>query len=257
MEVALNLMALNGLFNLLSFAVSVVMYILVSMGMYTIAKRRGIYHPWLAWIPVGNVWILGSISDQYQYSAKGRKTNRRKVLLGLQIALSVVAVILMVAVILFVVQLAVIPEYAMFPGLQGISYGYHDSYATVGESVSVVMFALVILFVSVVLMVVSVVFTVFAYISYYDLYMSCNPSNATVFLVLSIFFSFLSNIFVFVCRHKDEGMRPQYQQMPVWQYQPQSYQQPGYYPPQPGYPQQPMQPPAEPTAEQPTEQENP
>ncbi len=29
-------------------------YILSSLGFYTLAKRRGIRHPWLSWIPVAN-----------------------------------------------------------------------------------------------------------------------------------------------------------------------------------------------------------
>ena len=52
---------------LLLLVASVTMYVLQSLGAYTVAKRRGIHHPWLAWLPIGNVWIWGSISDQYQY----------------------------------------------------------------------------------------------------------------------------------------------------------------------------------------------
>ena len=39
-------------------------YVLSSMAVYTIARRRGLRKPWLAWIPVANVWLLGSLSDQ-------------------------------------------------------------------------------------------------------------------------------------------------------------------------------------------------
>ena len=58
--------------GLLVLALSVVMYVLSSLGMYRIAQRRGIRNPWLSWIPVGNMWILGCISDQYQYLVKGK-----------------------------------------------------------------------------------------------------------------------------------------------------------------------------------------
>ena len=69
-----------------SFAFSIVSYILTSLGTYTIAERRGIRYPWLTWLPFGNLWILGSISDQYQYLTKGKTTNHRKILLGLSVA---------------------------------------------------------------------------------------------------------------------------------------------------------------------------
>ena len=82
-----------------SFAFSIVSYILTSLGTYTIAERRGIRHPWLTWIPVGNLWILGSISDQYQYIVKGKIKNRRKALLGLCIGVFAAYILMIVAAI--------------------------------------------------------------------------------------------------------------------------------------------------------------
>ena len=70
---------------LLCMAFSVVSYVLSAVGMYRIAKRRGIHNAWLAWVPVGNGWLLGSISDHYQYVAKHKTTKRRRVLLILQL----------------------------------------------------------------------------------------------------------------------------------------------------------------------------
>ena len=46
-------------------------YVLTALALYTIAKRRGLNHPWLAWIPVASAWILGSLSDQYRYVVRG------------------------------------------------------------------------------------------------------------------------------------------------------------------------------------------
>ena len=44
---------------------AVITYIFSSLGSYTLAKRRGIRAPGLAWIPIGGVrWILGSLADQ-------------------------------------------------------------------------------------------------------------------------------------------------------------------------------------------------
>ena len=61
------------------------MYVLKSVGLYTIARRRGLKNPWMAWVPVLNDWLLGSISDQYRYVVKGQIRNRRIVLLMLVI----------------------------------------------------------------------------------------------------------------------------------------------------------------------------
>ena len=56
-------------------------YILTSLAIYTISRRRVLRKAWLAWVPVVNCWLLGSISDHYQYVAKQKVTRRRKVLL--------------------------------------------------------------------------------------------------------------------------------------------------------------------------------
>ena len=61
-------------------------WILGSVGLYKVAKRRGIAHAWLAWLPIGNHWILGCVSDQYQHLVLGKVTSRRKILLGLNLA---------------------------------------------------------------------------------------------------------------------------------------------------------------------------
>ena len=66
-------------------ALAVICYIFQSLGLQAIAKSRGIRNSWLAWLPVTWMWILGSISDQYQYVVRCNITNRRKTLLILGI----------------------------------------------------------------------------------------------------------------------------------------------------------------------------
>lgn len=175
---------------LLMLAYSVLVYVLQSLGMYTIAKRRGIHHPWLSWLPIGNAWILGSISDQYQYVAKGKIRNRRKILLGLNIAVYAAAILYYIYCIASVVGMLVadsqMPE--MVP-------------QTLWVVLPVIGFLLV-------MAVLAIVNTVFVYIAYYDLFESCKPSQAVAFLILSIFLSFLLPFFVFACRKKDLGMPP-------------------------------------------------
>ena len=46
------------------------------------------------------------------------------------------------------------------------------------------------------------------YIALYDLFISATPSNAALFLILSIFFSTLEPFFIFFSRKKDSGMPP-------------------------------------------------
>lgn len=174
---------------------SVVVYVLQSAGMYTIAKRRGIHHSWLAWIPIGSMWVLGSISDQYQFVAKGKIRNRRRVLLWLMVA--VYALLLAFFVVFFATVFNSIANSAAEPSAAVV--------VTMIGTFGIYMVAWVL----------SVIAMVFMYIAYYDLFASCNPNNAVLFLVLSIFFNFLLPFFVFACRKKDEGMPPRKVQIPV------------------------------------------
>ncbi len=171
-------------FYLLMMAACVAFYILQSLGLYTVAKRRGIQNPWLAWLPIGNMWIMGSISDQYQYVAKGRVRNRRKILMVLTAAL---------LVLMFFMYAGI---FAMALGAAGEA----DALAGIGVAVTLIM--------ALALFVVAIVAAVYEYIVIYDLYRSCEPDNAVLYLVLSIFFSIAMPVFFFVCRKKDGGMPP-------------------------------------------------
>ena len=164
---------------ILSFAFSVVSYVLSSVGMYRIAKRRGIHHAWLAWIPVGNSWLLGSISDHYQYVVKHKNTNRRKVLLILQLICSASGLV-----------------FGVLSLVLGLS---NDGLGAMGLTAVIILTYLVLLGVAIAV-------TVVSYIAYYDLFQSSKPGYAVLFLVLSVIFNVTLPFFVFACSNSDKGM---------------------------------------------------
>lgn len=172
------------LFYLLMIAFGITSYILEAAGLHSIAKRRGIHNAWLAWIPVGSGWLIGSISDQYQYVAKGRVRNRRKVLLGLQIAIAAILVVIYAA------------AFAL-----GFTNALDDGVA-IGSLLGLIGLLYI---VWIVLFLINVVFY---YIALYDVYASCEPGNAVLFLVLSILLNVTLPFFVFCNRRKDLGMPP-------------------------------------------------
>lgn len=61
-------------------AVWVVGFVTQSAAVYTMAKRRGIRRPYLAWFPVLRQCILGAIADQYLYVTRGRSRCYRVIL---------------------------------------------------------------------------------------------------------------------------------------------------------------------------------
>lgn len=175
------ILVVSLLMYLAMIAFAIVSYVFSSLGIYTIAKRRGIRQPWLAWIPIGSMWTVGSISDQYQYVTKGNVRNRRKVLLGLYIGLLAA---------LFIALLS------MFVGM------------IVSAFVDAMLIVLVVVLSWVAILVLEIVLLVYYYIAMYDVYRSCNPDNAVVNLLLSIFVSVATPFLIFACRSKDLGMPP-------------------------------------------------
>lgn len=169
-------------------------YVLQAWSLYTIAKRRGIRHPWLAWIPVLNRWILGSVSDQYQYVTARKVKNKRKWLLGLSAAPAVLTIVGIVLAGVFIFSI--------------LAYGYSgangwDGYATGGIGSLLGMIAVYLAIAGI-----SVAVAVLQYIALNDLYKSCDPANSTAYLILSIFIPASLPILLFLCRNKDAGMPP-------------------------------------------------
>jgi hypothetical protein len=165
--------------------IALVFYVLQAIAMQKMAKLRDIPHGWLAWIPYGNVWLMGSISDHYQQVVKGRTTNRRKILLGLAIAAAVAALVMYVPMIVLM--------------LGAESMGLDP------EMISIIT-AIGMLCMELVLVAIAITSMVFQYISLYDIFMSCAPDSAVLCLVLSILISGAGAIALFINRNKTLGL---------------------------------------------------
>lgn len=188
--------AFGAIHMLLLTALNAVIYVFQALSLYTIARRRNISKPWMAWIPLLNLWIMGSLSDQFQQYTKNKVTNRRKLLIGLYLG-AVFGLVLLVTLIVILASLARSAETAVVLVLISVVVGY---LAIVGMLIAMV---------------------VFQYMVLYDIFASCNPKNATAYLVISIFFSVAMPFLLFSCRNQDGGMIS-YQQK-QWQMQ-QQYQ---------------------------------
>ena len=171
---------------------SIAAYILTAMAIYTISRRRGLTNAWLAWIPVANVWLLGSLSDQYQYVVKGQDKTKRKWLLILNILKAVLLTMIMI--------LAVVAAGSLF-----------------ANQLSEIM-GLVVALLGLVLPLcaVTIALCVIRYMALFDIYRSVDPGNAVLYLVLSILFGPTEPFFLFFNREKDQGMPPRKKQ-PVYE----------------------------------------
>ena len=203
-EIGEGLGALFGLtWSTLPTLISIAVYVFTALGLYTLAQRRGLRNPWLAWIPVANVWILGSLSDQYRYVVRGQVRSKRKVLLTLNIISAVMGLVMTVVIVAAVVRW-------VFSFQAGASETEIVN-AILGSVMGVL--ALCVPWAGV-----AIASAVLSYMALYDIYTSCDPANNTVYLVLSILFSFTQAIFLFLCRNRDDGMPPRRDAQP--QYRP-------------------------------------
>lgn len=213
---------------MLASILAIVSYILGALGFYTIANRRGIHHAWLAWVPIGNLWLIGCISDQYQALSKGKVKNKRKLMLGLGIVYGVCIVVILVTCVALFVQM-----FAMGGMLFGeeILYsddsytGYYEEFYSDEIPAELLSWVIGMGISSLVLCLVAIPMMIVQYIALYDVYASCDPENAVLFLLLSIFLG-ISAFLVFICKDKDRGMPPP---RPLMYYDPavyHGYQQP-------------------------------
>jgi len=178
---------------ILGCGMGIVLYVFRSLGVYGISRRRGLNRPWLAWIPVADQYLLGCVSDQYQYVVKGKDKSKRKWLLGLNLAMAVLTTAFVASLLGVIFQVV---NYAM----QGV-----QDERLMNEAVRGVLGALGWV---IPLMGVAIASAVFRFMALYDLYTSCDPRNSVIYLVLSILFPVTEPFFIFFNRNRDEGMPP-------------------------------------------------
>ena len=183
----------HGGYQSLPSFIGIAVYVLSALALYSMAQKRNIAHAWLAWVPVANVWILGSLSDQYSYVVRGQVKSRRKILLTLNILSA------LISTALFFLSFGSIARMLM-----KMADGLHDP-MIMQMMLSGLMKAGGILMLVLPL---TIWRKVLSFMALYDIYRSCDPQSAVMYLVLSIFFPVLEPIFLFVIRDQELGMPP-------------------------------------------------
>jgi len=191
------LMLLSGLISGIPTGLfGIATYILSAVAIYTISRRRGLNKPWLAWIPVVNCWLVGSLSDQYQYVVKGENKSKRKWLLVLNVVQAVLTGVITVLALVAV---------------GGAIFSIND--ATMMRAINGPLMGILGLLLP--LAAVAIALCVIRYMALFDVYRSLDPSNAVLYLVLSILCHPTEPFFLFFNRDKDLGMPPRKQ--PVYE----------------------------------------
>lgn len=178
----------NGMIHLL-------LYVLYALALYTLANSRGLKSAWLSWVPVANIWVLGSLSDQYSYLVQRRSRSRRVLLVVLRIV-----TVLSWGLALGVVITALFRAFSMRPYDVEFIIGYCISRS--GPLLAGLLVCTLIL---------ELWYAVVYFIALHHIYRSCDPENAVLLLILSILIPVVKPIILFLNRNKEAGMPPRKQ----------------------------------------------
>jgi len=166
-----------AIYVLVILGIGLIIYIFNALGLVAIAKHRNIAMANLAWVPFwGTAYVTGAIADEQSIHETGRDPRLKVWLLAMSVALTVLSIILNVELI----------RTGLFSMNDVPDMGF-----------------MVILMLTVLI---GLPFTVMWYAAHYRLFKSCQPMNATLFLILSIVFG-LSPFLVFAVRHYVDGQR--------------------------------------------------
>lgn len=165
------------------------MYLLEAVGLYGMAKNSGFSSPWRSFIPVANTFLFGKIAEKYRRK-DGKPSAKFSVLL---LVFEILTLVFAAACLAFTVSMIFV------------------IIASSGESelgASIVAPMVAMLISCLVLVGVSIAYAVMYYVALWRIFAAFDYNNATVYLVLSIVFSFLGPIFLFILRNKQPVFDP-------------------------------------------------
>lgn len=181
------------IYFLVIFGIAITMYLFEAFGIYRMGQKLGFKNPWLAFIPIANMYAFGKVAEQYVKNDGRPSAKFSKILLTLNIIMLAIAIIFVVAVVVLVIT----------------NIGMFATDSSLNESMTVFTLILPILLGYLALIGIAIAQSIVYYIALWRIFAIFDHNNATVFLVLSIFISFLYPIFLFAVRNKEPKLTPQ------------------------------------------------
>ncbi len=184
-------------YGLFGSAISILAFIAMGYGVYTMSKTCNLPNPILAWIPFCQIYQLGALADYVCEHGEGRKTRYRRVLLVLSIVMFatvfVSLIIMIISAVAFIVAVG--------------AEAFENEMIAIENLLSAMVPSLLILLAG---LVIAIVYLVNYFIALHHIYKNFDPRNATVYTVVSIFISYATPIFfAFILTKKrpvfDEG----------------------------------------------------
>lgn len=177
-----------------SAVIGIAIYLLESISVYKMAKSAEIKNPWLAFIPVANDWVFGTLAEKYK-KKNGTKSARFGIILPV---LEGIVLIEAIALTIFtVISIKEITGYAL------------DAVNTSSEMAPEQFMSLIpVIILYFALMAVAIAYAVVFFIALWRVYSSFDKSNATLYIVLSVIFTISVPIILFIIRNRKPEFDP-------------------------------------------------
>lgn len=177
-----------------SAVIGIAIYLLESISVYKMAKSAQIKNPWLAFIPVANDWVFGTLAEKYK-KKNGTKSARFGIILPV---LEGIVLIETIALTIFtVISIKEITGYAL------------DAVNTSSEMAPEQFMSLIpVIILYFALMAVAIAYAVVFFIALWRVYSSFDKSNATLYIVLSVIFTISVPIILFIIRNRKPEFDP-------------------------------------------------
>lgn len=177
-----------------SAVIGIAIYLLESISVYKMAKSAEVKNPWLAFIPVANDWVFGTLAEKYK-KKNGTKSARFGIILPV---LEGIVFIESIALTIFtVISIKEITGYAL------------DAVNTSAEMAPEQFMSLIpVIILYFALMAVAIAYAVVFFIALWRVYSSFDKSNATLYIVLSVVFTISVPIILFIIRNRKPEFDP-------------------------------------------------
>ena len=183
--------------------VGIALYVLNGIGIMKMSKSLNISNGWLGFIPFASVFAFGRIGERYIKRDGNKSAKFSMILLVFYILMSVMAILLTIFLISFLLSLIVFAEEAIS----------NDTDMTMDMFKS----AIPVIICTVVILAIEITYIIFFSICLWRVFSIFEPQNATLYLVLSIFFTFLIPVFMFILRNKQPKVTYE-ERMPIFNY---------------------------------------
>ena len=195
---AATLIEYSIIFIICGIVLFILLYLLNSFSLYCICKKEKISNGWLAFLPISNISVLGRIADLYERKDGKAPYKYKKFLPILYIILLFLLAAFLISIIFCLLSVVSNVELAIEKG----------------KDLEPEMFVLVIPVVIcyIFLLAIAIIYTVFYDIALWRVYAHYDRKNAVLFIVLSVLFSFLAPVFLFVIRNNPPVVAKEEQQ---------------------------------------------